>query len=677
MFKSIRLVNFRKHDDRYIVFTAGTNVIRGVNEQGKSSIFEAMLYAMFGSSALKETIADVVTYGLKESQLKVILVLEISGVEYTITRGTSGAEIVYADQTVTGQSATKVFMENLLGSAMQVSQQLMFAKQSAIKGVLTENGAANGLVEKLANLGKIEELVDTIQNRLPNGNLNAIDQQVVTLQSMQLETPEKPSESETAALESEILQLQEKIDLSKASALDEREVSKALARVEAARSAKAVLVAFNQQKADLTAKVEIKLPELLCTPSDLETLRAESANESLEKARLASYNKVFPKAEETVAKTYDQLLLDIEESSVQLASEVDALNKAEQVRALKLVKRINEKACAFCKKDLSDVPEVASINASIDSEVIEQDMLIETSKAKIIVKKATLAELKTLKTLSDSIFKLMDDNWGYDDATLPPKPVWLGPVPKVGDSSARLKEMEASLTKYQKALAVKEAAQEALASLKEPVVEDVSDAIELLSKHEDEQKVASSMFSELQVLSHQLNSAKKSFAHNMKQYEMALENKEKTAKALEETIATRKVMVENNELIKKLRSIRPKIAAKMWGTVQGAISHYFSAIRQTDSVVERTDTGFTVNGRSIKGLSGSTEDALGLAIRMALSKLFIPWVSVLLLDESFSACDENRELAGISTLVGAGFEQIILVTHSDAPESMADNLIVL
>lgn len=677
MFKSIHLTNFRKHTDKYIVFTEGVNIIRGSNEQGKSTIFEGMLYALFGSSALKETIADVVTYGLKEAQLKVVLVLEISGVDYTITRSTAGAEILYADQSVTGQTATKTFMENLLGASMQTSQQLMFARQSTIKGVLSENGAANGLVEKLANLEVIENLVDGIQSKLPSGNLNTIDQQIATLTNMQQETPEKPTDELVQQLTQEFSKLQEKIDLTKARCLSKEEVAKAKARVDAHNSTLAVLKAFNARKAELEDKAAIGIPDCHGLVTDLEVLRAESANEVLEKSRLASYNKVFPKSAETVAKTYDQLVSEIEQMTETLASEVSLVSSTEQVRALKLAKRINETTCAFCKKDLSDVAEVVTINSSIDDEVAEQDLLIATHKARASFARSALAELKELKASSDAVFKLMDDNWSYDDAFLPPTPIWQGPIPQVGDATERLKSMEAQLARHQRAVAAKEAAQEELAKLIEPQLEDVSDAIDMLAKDAEVVQEYSALFSESQVASHKVNAAKKELVENTKRYEAALASQAKNAEVLAQAVESRKAMIVHNELIKKLRAVRPKIAAKMWGTVQGAISHYFSAIRQTDSVVERTDTGFTVNGRSIKGLSGSTEDALGLAIRISLSKLFIPWVSVLLLDESFSACDDGRELAGISTLAGAGFGQIILVTHSDAPESIANNLIVL
>jgi ABC-type transport system involved in cytochrome bd biosynthesis fused ATPase/permease subunit len=62
---------------------------------------------------------------------------------------------------------------------------------------------------------------------------------------------------------------------------------------------------------------------------------------------------------------------------------------------------------------------------------------------------------------------------------------------------------------------------------------------------------------------------------------------------------------------------------------------------------------------------------------MALSKLFLPGVPLLFLDESFAGADDTRELAGVGTLAGAGFSQVLLVTHSSLPEQVADNLITL
>ena len=111
------------------------------------------------------------------------------------------------------------------------------------------------------------------------------------------------------------------------------------------------------------------------------------------------------------------------------------------------------------------------------------------------------------------------------------------------------------------------------------------------------------------------------------------------------------------------------------GTVLGAVSYYFTQIRGEESIVERSEDGFKVNGRTVKGLSGSTQDILGLAIRIALSKVFLPVVPFVFVDEPFAGCSDNREVNGLGTLASAGFSQTFLVTHSSLGDSLADNLL--
>ena len=76
-------------------------------------------------------------------------------------------------------------------------------------------------------------------------------------------------------------------------------------------------------------------------------------------------------------------------------------------------------------------------------------------------------------------------------------------------------------------------------------------------------------------------------------------------------------------------------------------------------------------------MSGSTQDALGLSIRMALSKMFLPGFPFLVVDEPFANASANREMAGLGVLAAAGFEQVLLVTHSDLADSMVDHVITV
>jgi exonuclease SbcC len=63
MFLRLKLTNFRQHTDRELRFERGLIALRGLNEAGKTTVLEAIAYAMFGTTALRESIDDVVSWG--------------------------------------------------------------------------------------------------------------------------------------------------------------------------------------------------------------------------------------------------------------------------------------------------------------------------------------------------------------------------------------------------------------------------------------------------------------------------------------------------------------------------------------------------------------------------------------------------------------------------------------
>jgi len=133
----------------------------------------------------------------------------------------------------------------------------------------------------------------------------------------------------------------------------------------------------------------------------------------------------------------------------------------------------------------------------------------------------------------------------------------------------------------------------------------------------------------------------------------------------------------NNALLAKVRQAKPQISDRLWEIVLASVSSYFSQIRGTQSVVSRADNGFKVDGKSIGGLSGSTLDALGLAIRIALTRTFLPGAPFLMLDEAAAACDDERETNMLGLLATADFEQVLLVTHSTLADAFASQVVQL
>ena len=164
----------------------------------------------------------------------------------------------------------------------------------------------------------------------------------------------------------------------------------------------------------------------------------------------------------------------------------------------------------------------------------------------------------------------------------------------------------------------------------------------------------------------ELQEAKRVNTTNLEHYRQRLEDLKAEAKDMEV----------NKDMLKFLRQVKPQIADQVWNEICLQVSSFFSQMRGHESVVTR-DGGFLVDGNSVPSLSGSTLDVLGLAIRVALTKTFLPTTTMLLLDEPFAACDEERQARALAFLTQCGFEQVVIITHEESTQAVADHLITL
>src|ERR1043165_1623314 len=103
MLISLKMRKWRKHEDRTITFTAGLNAVRGANENGKTSMLMAIIYALWGVKALPFPLSEMVTWGHDEKEAGVELVLQASGEMYAFKRSKAGAEVNHSGGVVAGQ----------------------------------------------------------------------------------------------------------------------------------------------------------------------------------------------------------------------------------------------------------------------------------------------------------------------------------------------------------------------------------------------------------------------------------------------------------------------------------------------------------------------------------------------------------------------------------------------
>lgn len=678
MFKKLTLTNFRSVDSATLDLTQGLQVLRGRSEAGKSTRLEAIAYALFGTSALRTSLEGAVTYGKAVSSLKVALEFAVDGVLYTVTRGKSGAEIVYAGGTVTGQTETKLFVERLLGISAAMSTKLLFANQSDVKGILSQGGtAASALIETLADLGQIEVFIEKIQAQLPCGNTAALTGQLEALEeSLKAELPVEPDGAAVALAKYEMEGIADALVQTTASTESIRQSAKE-ARVELAKidEIEAENARTERRRVSLSAVAAPTAPTK--SREDLAALIKAEGDMDGAWALYKASKLVFAKPAKMFEGTRAEFFEEVEKLKTFGAALRDKQSALKVQIASAQALLINETTCGFCKKDLSSVPEVVSANAAAHDK-------LQALSAQLNTVEVDLIEARALGKLYDAW--LADDRktmaalgkfWEPSD-TMPCVPVWAhGEVAEPESKADEVKSLKTAFAVYDRELYEFESAQKGLTELKVlpvPVRDRFTLTLEAVKLAEE------LLAGEVQ----RLNDAKVVYAQAQGSHEAELarynaevsraERDRAMAAKLKDEIAQ---MGRVNELVKKLRTARPIIASKLWDTVLGAVSYYFSQVRGVTSTVSRTVKGFEVDGQELDGLSGSTQDALGLALRLALVKTFIPNASFLSLDEPASGCDEARELAMLGVIAASGFEQVLLVTHSDLADSFAANVVAV
>lgn len=91
MIEKVKLKNFRQHKDTVLEFIPGINTIVGENNSGKSSIPEAIEFALYGSRALRDSAKGYITDGEQEGSA--VIKLDVADNSYTVGRNSKNAEI--------------------------------------------------------------------------------------------------------------------------------------------------------------------------------------------------------------------------------------------------------------------------------------------------------------------------------------------------------------------------------------------------------------------------------------------------------------------------------------------------------------------------------------------------------------------------------------------------------
>ncbi|UCV26699.1 AAA family ATPase [Ferribacterium limneticum] len=721
MLNQLRLTCFRKHVDRVIDFTNGLNVVRGANEAGKSTMNEAILYALFGSKLLRESLDDTVTWGHKANALKVELDI-IADRLYTFKRSTSGAEVVSDGKVlVTGQTEVSAFATNLLGADGKSIQRLMFANQGNLRGALEEGPKAVATqIEVLCSFDVFDQIIERMQEKLTIGSPSVLEARLREADD-RLACWVEPVKPDLAILqgEADVAQLRAN-SRAEAATEAEREAKVAYSAWENAENAARMhtTLSTNLRKHEETLalhEAQLSAAEKKAAdkpnPDEIEGLKRELREAGTREQRLAAYaalaklNATYPaafwegekagldaevarlaatiKANETEARTIEKHVAEIQA----------------QVRVLRS-RVITTLECPTCHQVLANKAAIEAQNLALEAEVAQlvapvAAMNVQATGfwAAAVSAEAELKELTTLSTLA-APFERFATAYGefleLDFGFHPPKLSWKGVIPEAAANVQQIKDRLTTLEQQQDAARRAEGQAETLRAALPDDRAAVESSRGQLAQYPavanvDELKRASQgaaakvegLKAEAATLRDLWTSANAKLARVQEEYEQAAARGDELRAAVKQCSADLQTLAFNNALLKKVRAIRPLVADRLWNQVLAAVGTMFTQMRGEPSKVTKTDDGFLVNGKNTRGLSGSTLDVLGLAIRTSLVKTFLPHCSFLVLDEPAQGCDDERTTNLLGFVAAAGFKQTLLVTHESISESFADNLIVI
>lgn len=709
MLISAQLKNFRRHEDLTVTFTEGLNVIRGANEGGKTTILEAVLYAFFGAAALRDTLAETVTWGAKETALWVNVVVRVRGTLYAFTRSKNGAECRGDDNTVvTGQKEVSAFAGELLGADAKTAPLLMMASQAGLRGALDEGASAvSGLMAKLANFDMVDKLLLAADNRLLLGSVTPFEQKInqakVDREGLVASMPDDSGLDELRARVTQI-----KSDADKAQELADQlqdkvaEANEAIGRAE--DQAQAYFNAERQMRQYESRIVEQcgRLESAKKTAQDRlnDEAMAELKRKADEEANFAARAKLYaqfkalpPYPESFWEGSYDDFFSTMRGMSQNhgvLKLSMDQLKRS--VEDLQRQKITNGR-CPTCGSVKNSDEHVAAHNAQIDSQIAAKQAELSAEAIKfnaltpdLLAMEVIDATHKGLQRLYEPLDRQMVIT--LDHNFVPAKASWVGDVPVQPDGSAG-RDLSKALEKAAAATAAEAQAlvyQQNIAQLRADFDAAVV-ALEKLPKPSsmDQLKVAYDeayrayraqvdLVSEKRQQAVYIEATITGVVEGRQRVQRQIEELDRRLVEYEEQI---KQINFNNALVAKLKKIKPAITDHLWSITLAAVSAFFSTMRSEHSVVTKDKDGFKVNGKSVDSLSGSTLDVLALAIRVGLTKTFIPHSTFIVLDEPAHGCDDARTGNVLGFLSSAGFTQTILASHDELSESVADNVIAV
>lgn len=176
--RSLQLQLFRQHVDGYVEFPDGLVGIIGVNGSGKTTIVEAVGFALFGSRALRGRTDDVRTRtapgrvsgrGRRNNEMRVTLAIEHDGTVFRIERSLSDAALYVggeANPVAEGNREVSARLSSVIGMSYEEFVATYCTEQKGLEFLSGKKGATERekFIIRILGYDRLEELQELLRS---------------------------------------------------------------------------------------------------------------------------------------------------------------------------------------------------------------------------------------------------------------------------------------------------------------------------------------------------------------------------------------------------------------------------------------------------------------------------------------------------------------------------------
>lgn len=698
MLQKLTINNFKKHACLELDFSEGTNLILGKNWAGKSTCLWAVVYALFGPSAIPGGSKLVPTLN-KTSKPSVELTMRLNEHTYEVARSPDRAEVKKDGTSVAyGAAAVSAYIEALLGLSAQDFTMLRFAKQNEAAAILTLGVAKlTQIINQVTRVDVVERVVAkaafnaTILSKelegLPDVDLKELGdkhrQSAETLDKLRGELANSRALLSEAYINGE----NKKTELEAA----QKEMQTYQASLQASEAA---IARTNQLQGQIELLREDANRPLMESPEPLVVLltKQQKLTDELDVLRdsLASFYAEESSLRQTIAsqsKVYDLDVLAQERETVH--QNIVALSSDKAIaaqRVSQLEQAVRSAVCSMCNRPFENHdPEV------LRQELGECKVEVVSIANKLAAANKEYSDISTRYAAAEEI------------ATRLNRASWM--VGTTTDSLARvqgdLAGIEQALTSWPRITLEEAARRVASANQHNRKVEEAARRLPALEAELSRVKCSVSLLvlpdpDRVTQAASRWNEAMTTY-HKLMETTAEIE-REETKVSQEHTglaaqlrraqeISTRKAAVEqaisnHKRLLKYLRDNRDKFSARIWEAILSRCSAFVSSATRGQIVeISRTSDGefqYLEEGvwMPVGAASGVQQAVLGVGVRLALVEALRAPGAFLLLDEVTAGSHDDLSL-DIVRAIGEAQDQVVVVSHRQADAAAANHVIEL